>query len=114
VANALQHASAGSTIRLKTDVGDNGTYVIVENQGEGIAPDDLDRVFDRFYRTDAARHDSAASCGLGLAIVRTIMILHQGRWSANSGQGVTRFLLFFPAAAAIIPAPPAASARPGG
>ena len=100
IANAVRYAEEGSTIRLKAEHGDDGTRIVVENQGQDIRPEDLDRVFDRFSRADSARSGSATSCGLGLAIVRTIMTLHQGRWSAKSGQGVTQFQLFFPSSAA--------------
>lgn len=54
------------------------------------------RIFDRFYRVDASRHDSATGSGLGLSIVRSIMQLHHGHCAVESQNRLTRFTLFFP------------------
>ena len=68
-----------------------------ENPGEGIAAQDLAKVFDRFYRGDKARSNSGGSTGLGLAIVKTIVEIHGGTARASSEPGgVTKFELRFP------------------
>jgi two-component system heavy metal sensor histidine kinase CusS len=68
----------------------------VENRGPVIEERHLARLFDRFYRADASRRGSSDASGLGLSIVRSIMLLHQGSWTAASSDGTTRFTLFFP------------------
>jgi two-component system heavy metal sensor histidine kinase CusS len=97
LANAVRHADAGSEIALIAESSGDGVTLAVENHGATIAPEHLGRLFDRFYRTDAARAGAGGSNGLGLSIVRSIMAQHQGRWGATSSAGVTRFALFFPA-----------------
>ena len=69
----------------------------VTNLGEGITQADLERVFDRFYRVDAARARTDGGTGLGLAIVRSIMAAHGGNVTARSEPGGdTSFTLSFP------------------
>jgi two-component system heavy metal sensor histidine kinase CusS len=96
LANAVRYATEGSEIILSAAQDQGGTTFVVENRGPTIAPAHLERIFDRFYRADAARAGSAESSGLGLSIVRSIMSLHQGSWRASSEGGVTRFSIFFP------------------
>ena len=98
VANAVQYAESDTTIMLGSQTAGDGTHIWVENTGEPIPESQLPRLFDRFYRADTARRGSAQSSGLGLSIVRTIMALHQGRSSASSNAGRTRFILLFPPA----------------
>ena len=96
VANAVQYADLDTTIMLGSQTEGAGTCIWVENTGEPVPASQLPRLFDRFYRGDAARRGSAQSSGLGLSIVRTIMTLHHGRSSASSNAGRTRFTLDFP------------------
>jgi two-component system heavy metal sensor histidine kinase CusS len=98
VANAVHYAEHGSTITLASRRETGGVTLWVENSGETIAATQLPRLFDRFYRADAARWGSAKASGLGLSIVRTVMTLHGGQCRAESHAGVTRFSLHFPAA----------------
>jgi two-component system heavy metal sensor histidine kinase CusS len=71
--------------------------IAVENDGMPIPPDQLERLFDRFYRADAARGRPAESSGLGLAIVKAIMDLHCGAACVScTPAGVIRFELRFP------------------
>jgi two-component system heavy metal sensor histidine kinase CusS len=97
LANALRYTPAGSTILLTAAASSEGTSIAVQNPGTGIAPADVDKIFERFYRADASRTDSGTSSGLGLAIVKTIMDLHRGRASVRSEVGgLTTFELYFP------------------
>jgi two-component system heavy metal sensor histidine kinase CusS len=100
LSNALRYTPNGGVIELTAGPVPGGVMVGVSNPGPGIPPDCLDKVFERFYRGDEARSNSADSTGLGLAIVRSIMDLHQGKAVAESSQGLTRFSLLFPDAAA--------------
>ena len=68
----------------------------IDNAGEPIAPDYLERIFDRFFRLDAARFAHEGT-GLGLAIARSIIMAHGGVVSASSSGGVTRFTVKLPA-----------------
>ncbi|MBN3819202.1 heavy metal sensor histidine kinase [Paraburkholderia sp. Se-20369] len=96
VSNALEHAHRGSTIELAVSVDADHAVVSVANQGAVIAPDQLDRIFERFYRVDASRHGSARNAGLGLAIVKSIMALHHGSVGVTSDAQRTIFTLRFP------------------
>jgi two-component system heavy metal sensor histidine kinase CusS len=99
LANALRYTSPGGTILLTAAASEEGTSITVQNPGVGIGPDDLGKVFERFYRADESRSNSGAATGLGLAIVRTIMELHGGRASVRSELGgLTIFELYFPGA----------------
>ncbi len=102
VQNAIRHTPADGSVTLRALVsnvaGEEGVLVEVRDTGEGIAPDDLPRVFDRFYRGDPARTREAGA-GLGLAIARGIVEAHGGRiWvESEPGRG-TRFAFTLPAA----------------
>jgi two-component system heavy metal sensor histidine kinase CusS len=99
-ANAVRLAPSGTPVRVRIAPGADGAVGIsVANAGPGIAPEHLPRVFDRFYRTDPSRPDSAESSGLGLAIVQSIMRMHGGVATATSeAGGLTTFTLHFPGA----------------
>ena len=102
VVNAVRYAHANSVVRLFGEQDARGAAIIIENDGEAIPPDQLARLFDRFYRGDAARSRFTESNGLGLAIVRAIMTLHGGTAEVSCPKpGVVRFELRFPAAQAV-------------
>jgi two-component system, OmpR family, heavy metal sensor histidine kinase CusS len=100
VSNALQHADRKSTVRLAVASGGGGHCTLdVSNEGPVIPQEHQSRIFDRFYRVDASRSDSASGSGLGLAIVRSIMAMHGGSVSVHSIRcEPTVFTLSFPAA----------------
>jgi two-component system, OmpR family, sensor histidine kinase SenX3 len=80
----------------------------VTDQGIGIAPDELDRIFERFYRADQARSRSTGGTGLGLAIVKHIATNHGGRVEvASTLGGGSTFTLRLPARPpdAVLPLP---------
>ncbi|WPP00816.1 heavy metal sensor histidine kinase [Pseudomonas sp. HR96] len=95
--NAIKYGAPNSKLSLAVNQADDGVTIAVSNHGATIAPEHLPRLFERFYRVDEAREQSSQSSGLGLAIVSTIMQLHNGRCSVTSQDGVTCFELFFPA-----------------
>lgn len=96
VSNAIRHTPRGGRVNLGAHFADGELLVTVRNTGEGIAPEHLSHIFDRYYRADPARPASSSSAGLGLSIVRAIMGLHGGRVDAASGPGETCFTLHFP------------------
>lgn len=98
VSNAIRHAFADSIVRVVIAAEGGTATLAVTNQGEGIAPAHLERIFDRFYRIDSARARLDGGNGLGLAIVRSIMSAHGGLATVHSQPGrETTFTLTFPA-----------------
>lgn len=97
VSNAIAHTPRGGEATLALRRGPEGSVeVSMSNPGPGIAPTSLPRVFDRFFRVDGSRLDSAKGSGLGLAIVKSIMELHGGRVEVQSTPGgMTTFRLIF-------------------
>jgi signal transduction histidine kinase len=98
LANALRHSPAGSTVRLLVEscadqLDAPAARIAVIDQGEGIAPEDLPHIFDRFYRGDKSRSRATGGAGLGLAIARGIVEAHGGRiWVASRpGEGTSVF-----------------------
>jgi two-component system heavy metal sensor histidine kinase CusS len=101
VSNALRHTPQGGSVSLsigKPPV--NGACEIrVADTGAGISPDHHARLFDRFYRVDAARAEEQGGSGLGLAIVKTVMNLHGGTVTVESAPGAGAiFRAVFPGA----------------
>jgi signal transduction histidine kinase len=90
--NALHHSPEGGMILITIEQSSQQLYISVKDDGAGIAPEHLEHVFDRFYRTDSARSRDDGGTGLGLAIVRAIVEEHGGQVSVKSpglGQGST-------------------------
>ncbi|MFN2196385.1 MAG: sensor histidine kinase [Anaerolineales bacterium] len=108
VENALRHTPSGKHIYLKVQPGPSSCQIIIQDEGAGIPPDELPRVFERFYRGDTARNRQQSSTGLGLSIVRAIMQAHSGQIQVESSPGNgTTFMLSFPRrASASTPARP--------
>jgi two-component system heavy metal sensor histidine kinase CusS len=102
LSNAVRHATPASAVRVRISQSKGSAEVRVTNRGDVIPSQQLERVFDRFYRLDASRARFSGGAGLGLAIVRSIMQAHGGRVSASSDTdaGTTTFTLQFPARAA--------------
>jgi signal transduction histidine kinase len=94
--NALQHSPAGSAVDLHLRALDTSIEFAVEDHGEGISPDALPHVFDRFYRGDPSRARATGGAGLGLAICRALVEKASGSVhissqpaAGNSAQGTT-------------------------
>ncbi|MCX6046950.1 MAG: HAMP domain-containing sensor histidine kinase [Chloroflexi bacterium] len=92
VNNAIRHTPRCGTITLNATAVDNRVRIVVADTGDGIAPEDLPFIFDRFWRADRARtHSSGVGSGLGLAITRQLIKAHNGEISVTSelGSGTT-------------------------
>ncbi len=87
--NAIQHAPRGSRIMARIHGTEADAEVSISNASGHIAPEQLPRLFDRFYRVDASRPNSDENHGLGLAIVKAIASMHGGRVFARSEAGLT-------------------------
>ena len=98
--NALRHTPAGGTVEVRAERRQGEVEMTVSDSGEGIAPEHLGRVFERFYRVDSGRTRGRGGSGIGLAITRALVEAHGGRIRAESdGQGMgARFILILPAA----------------
>ena len=87
LSNALKYSNAGGVIRLTLRQKGRGCQFSVYNTGMGIAPEHLEKIFDRFYREDLSHNSEIAGNGLGLAIARNIVEAHKGRIHAESTPG---------------------------
>ena len=97
--NALRHTPSGGAVTIEAMQRGTMLMVSVADSGEGIPPDALSRVFDRFYRADSARQASTGGSGLGLAIVKAIIEAHGGSiWAENIPDGGARFVFTLPVA----------------
>ncbi|GAA1887725.1 ATP-binding protein [Asanoa iriomotensis] len=109
VENAIAYSKEQTRITISTALDDDTVELSVADQGIGIAPDEVDRIFERFYRADRARSRATGGTGLGLAIVKHIATNHGGRIDVVStlGEGST-FTLRLPASPpdAALPLPP--------
>ena len=85
--NALQYTPAGGKIEVTASSSDGGVVVTVADTGIGIPQVEQERIFERFYRVDAARSRAAGGTGLGLSIARHIMEAHGGRLWVESAVG---------------------------
>jgi two-component system heavy metal sensor histidine kinase CusS len=98
ISNALAHTPQGGVITVTGSENAEWTKIEVADTGNGIAPEHLSKIFDRFYRADPSRSGrGAVGFGLGLAIVRGIISMHGGQIDAQSSQGSgTQITLKFP------------------
>jgi heavy metal sensor kinase len=85
--NAIQYNRDGGQVSVELWPEGNEACLRVRDTGTGIAPDDLPRIFDRFYRADKARTAHAGGAGLGLAIAKWIVEAHGGRIACQSSAG---------------------------
>jgi len=122
VANAITYGSEGKPIRMVVGreaavpgTGARGVPVAVVNQGEGIPPDDINRLTERFYRVDKGRSRAQGGTGLGLAIVKHIVNRHRGHLRIESVLGKdTTFTVHLPLAESAAAASASTAASPAG
>jgi two-component system phosphate regulon sensor histidine kinase PhoR len=95
--NAISYTPEGGSITVKARPVQGGVEITVADNGIGIPPDDLPRIFERFYRVDKGRSRELGGTGLGLSIVKHIVEAHGGqvRVESKPGKG-SRFTFFLP------------------
>jgi signal transduction histidine kinase len=93
--NALKYSLADTPVAIRVRAEGQTVSVEVVNQGAAIAPEDLGRIFDRFYRADSVR-DRIPGSGLGLTIASSIARAHGGDVRASSHPGETACRLVLP------------------
>ncbi len=87
IRNAVHHTPSDTSVEVDLRSVDDGIEVTVRDRGPGLADDDLERVFEPFYRVDAARDRSTGGVGLGLAIAKRAIEAHGGRLFARNHDG---------------------------
>jgi signal transduction histidine kinase len=89
--NALRHTPEGGWINLVAQKVQDGVELSIQDSGPGIESEAANRIFERFYRTDTARHRDDGGSGLGLAIAKSIVQAHGGQiWAVSvPGNGLT-------------------------
>src|SRR6185295_1505583 len=98
VENAIAYSSESTTVTVGVSRDEHTVAISVIDQGIGIDPRDLDRIFERFYRADRARSRATGGTGLGFAIVKHIATNHGGRVDVTSTVGLgSTFTLRLPA-----------------
>ncbi|MHB0929674.1 MAG: sensor histidine kinase, partial [Candidatus Nanopelagicales bacterium] len=96
--NAIAYSAAGTTVTVTAELQDGYVGISVADHGMGIPADQIERIFDRFHRIDAAQGRNVGGTGLGLAIVQHICLAHGGEVTVEStvGEG-SLFTMRFPA-----------------
>ncbi|PFA61817.1 PAS domain-containing sensor histidine kinase [Bacillus sp. AFS015802] len=84
ISNAIVYTPKGGTVEITVDENPDNVFVRVKDNGMGISPEELPRIFERFYRVDKARSRNSGGTGLGLAIVKHIMEAHEGNVEVES------------------------------
>ena len=101
VDNSIKYTPAGGKITLSATAGDGLARLSVQDEGQGIDPESLPHIFDRFFRTDQSRARQTGGTGLGLAIAKWIVDRHGGWFEVRSWEQVgTRMTIVLPMAAA--------------
>jgi signal transduction histidine kinase len=88
LSNAVKYTPAGGTVTVALDGTDGEAVLRVEDTGDGISPEDLRQVFERFFRARSARDGAIQGVGLGLSIVKTIVDAHHGHVDVTSALGI--------------------------
>jgi signal transduction histidine kinase len=96
IGNAVKYSPPGSTIAISAIQTDDIVTVRVRDQGPGIPHNELESIFERFYRGSRTQ-DSVAGTGMGLSVARDIINAHQGRlWVENRREGGAQFSFSLP------------------
>ena len=87
VDNAIKFSPKGGVVEIRLNTKDDSILVVVEDHGIGIAPENMPRIFDRFYHLEKHEDDLFGGIGLGLAIIRQVIEQHQGKLDVTSEPG---------------------------
>ncbi|GAA4076616.1 cell wall metabolism sensor histidine kinase WalK [Amphibacillus indicireducens] len=87
MSNALKYSPKDDVVRFKLTKERNRIKIMIADNGPGISPEKVEKIFDRFYRADSARSRKLGGTGLGLAIAKEIIMNHQGQIWADSHEG---------------------------
>ncbi|MCP3797066.1 cell wall metabolism sensor histidine kinase WalK [Paenibacillus sp. CH40] len=93
VVNAIRHAEEGSSITIRIEGAGEISFFSIENKGETIPDDQLEQIWDRFYRAELSRSRKTGGTGLGLSIVKRILDLHEFRYKVENTKNGVRFVV---------------------
>ena len=96
IRNAVNYSYSNTKIFFSLTKTNDSVRICVQNKGPTIPPDKLERIFEQFYRLDASRSSDTGGAGLGLAIAKEIVELHQGTISAYSEDENIQFVIQLP------------------
>jgi PAS domain S-box-containing protein len=97
ISNAIKYSPKGGAITIRGTYDDKSVLMTVSDQGPGLPPDQLDRVFERFYRVDNALTNNTQGTGLGLYLAHAVITAHGGRiWASNNPGGGATFSFILP------------------
>ena len=96
VSNAVRYTPEGGTVTVRAERRPADVLVSISNTGDGIPPDDLAHVFERFYRVEKSRDRARGGAGIGLSIVKQLIEADGGLVGAESRDGLTRFWFSVP------------------
>ena len=91
--NACEHTSDEGIIRVQLERTEAAFFCIIEDNGGGVSPDELPKLFQRFYRV---QHQSKNGAGIGLAIVKEIIQRHHGNITAENGKNGLKMTISMP------------------
>lgn len=95
--NACKHTPSGGELWVSLEREKSKALLTVKNTGDGIAPEHIEKVFDRFFRADSARSQQIGGHGLGLSIAKSIVDLHRGKiWAQSEHGSYTAFFVELP------------------
>ncbi len=95
--NAIKYTPENGTVKLLLQKEKGELLISISDSGEGIASEERDRIFDRFYRVDDSRTRETGGTGLGLAIAKEAVVLHGGRIFVDESEfGGSRFTIYIP------------------
>ncbi len=97
ISNAARYTPAGGSVAVRAERRPADLLVSISNSGDGIPTEDLDRVFERFYRVEKSRDRARGGVGIGLAIVKQLVEADGGEVGAESADGLTRIWFSLPA-----------------
>ncbi len=97
LSNSIRESENGKNIYIKAGSDDEMVWISVRDEGPGLEPEDVEKVFDRFWRADGISARESGRSGLGLAIVKTIVESHGGKSTVRSTKGVgSTFTIWLP------------------
>jgi signal transduction histidine kinase len=95
--NAVKYGPAGQTVTLGLEVQNGTVQLRVDDEGPGVPPENREGVWEAFFRLDREREDVTAGTGIGLSVVRELVMGHDGRaWVEDGPSGGARFLIELP------------------